>query len=60
MEKLIILIPLIFILSACGGWDRTVANVTGYSTRCIDDVKYIQFTSGVTVKYRKDGMVETC
>ncbi|MBL8019260.1 MAG: hypothetical protein JNM27_06325 [Leptospirales bacterium] len=45
---------------ACGLIDRKIAGYTGYSTICIDDVKYIQFTSGASVKYKKNGQIETC
>ena len=47
-------------VAACGQMDRGVANLTGHSEQCIDGVKYVQFPSGATVKYKKDSTVETC
>jgi hypothetical protein len=46
--------------ASCGLIDRKIAGYTGYSKICIDGVRYIQFTSGASVKYTKDGRVETC
>ena len=48
------------LLTACGAVDRGVASLTGHSVSCVDGVEYIQFTSGVTVKYKQDGTVSTC
>ena len=43
---------LAFALSGCGWFDRKVtANLTGYANVCVDGVTYLQFSSGVTVKY---------
>lgn len=47
-------------VSACGQIDRKIASVTGSSESCVDGVTYIQFTSGVTVKYKPDGKIATC
>lgn len=47
-------------LAGCGQVNRVTAGVTGSSESCIDGVKYIQFPSGVTVKYTRDGKVVTC
>jgi hypothetical protein len=48
-------------LAGCGWFDRKVtANITGYSTSCVDGVRYLQFASGVTVQYDRDGKVKTC
>ncbi|MCE9599088.1 MAG: hypothetical protein K8S54_14090 [Spirochaetia bacterium] len=58
--KLFSIIMLVIFCGACGLIDRKIAGYTGYSTICIDDVKYIQFTSGASVKYKKDGHIETC
>ena len=48
------------ILSGCGYVDRVAASATGHSTMCVEGVKYIQFTSGASVAYNKDGSVKTC
>lgn len=47
-------------LAGCGAYERSVAEWTGYSEICVDNVKYIQFTSGATVKYDQDGNVVKC
>ena len=48
-------------LSGCGWFERKVtANVTGHAVTCIDGVRYLQFPSGVTVQYDKDGRIRTC
>ena len=39
---------------------RQVALYTGYSTICVDGVRYIQFTSGASVKYNTDGTIVRC
>lgn len=63
MKKLSILVILMatLLMSGCGFYDRYVtANVTGYSTSCIDGVSYLQFPSGATVQYNADGTVKKC
>jgi len=62
LKKLTIAVVAIGCLSvaACGHFDRSVANFTGHSETCVDGVKYLQFPSGATVKYNKDGSVQTC
>lgn len=47
-------------LAACGKVDRQVAYITGSSESCIDGVKYIQFPSGASVKYTREGRIATC
>jgi len=47
-------------ISSCGRFERGVAKVTGHAEQCIDGVKYLQFTSGASVKYRQDGTIWTC
>jgi hypothetical protein len=39
---------------------RIDAQVTGHSEVCIDGVNYLQFPSGVTVKFNKNGTISTC
>lgn len=42
-------------LQGCGWVDRKVASLTGDASEvCHDGVVYLQFTSGVSVKYDKD------
>ena len=59
--KLAVLALLAATLAGCGWFDRKVtANITGYSTSCIEGVRYLQFPSGVTVQYHPDGRIRTC
>lgn len=49
------------LLSGCGWFDRKVtANITGHSIACVEGVRYLQFPSGVTVQFERDGRVKTC
>lgn len=48
------------LVGGCGQLERSKAYYLGHSTICVDGVNYIQFTSGVTVKYNKDGTVSVC
>lgn len=56
----IITLAICLSLVGCGNFDRRVANITGSSESCIDGVKYIQFPSGASVKYTRDGRIATC
>jgi hypothetical protein len=47
-------------LTGCGWVDRLQATATGYASVCVDGVEYLQFTSGATVAYTRDGKVKTC
>ena len=60
MKKVIITLPLVLLLTACGAADRFGASIAGSAISCIEGVEYIQFTSGVTVKYKQDGTISTC
>jgi hypothetical protein len=53
-------IALCLVLTSCGNFDRHVANITGSSESCIDGVRYIQFPSGASVKYTREGKIATC
>jgi hypothetical protein len=59
MIKIFALASVVF-LTACGSFSRYGAAVTGYTNECVDGVAYIQFISGVTVKYNRDGSIATC
>ena len=48
------------LLTGCGWADRVAATATGYARVCVDNVEYIQFTSGATVAYTPDGKIKTC
>ena len=58
MKTSILLLALM--LAGCGAWDRGVAQLSGSAETCIDGVMYMQFASGVTVKYLPDGRIATC
>ncbi len=53
------ILPLLF-LTGCGTCSRMKAGYTGYDIICVDEIKYIQFTSGATVKYDVNGKPEVC
>jgi hypothetical protein len=46
--------------AGCGKLDRGVAKITGSAEVCVDGVRYLQFTSGASVKYNRDGTIATC
>ena len=51
----------VFALTGCGKIDRTIAGWSGNGSEvCQDGVVYLQFTSGVSVKYGRDGKVVSC
>jgi hypothetical protein len=54
------MILLALLMSGCGGMSRMWAGISGYDFICIDGVQYIQFTSGVSVKFNKDGTISKC
>ncbi|TGK97352.1 hypothetical protein EHQ96_17720 [Leptospira levettii] len=56
--RLILVSTLFFI--GCGSISRGCAKYFGYDEVCVDGVKYIQFTSGASVKYNPDGSIATC
>ena len=59
--KLLILGLLALSLSGCGYVNRVSSNITGKGyAECVDGVQYLQFVSGATVKYNKDGSIATC
>jgi len=60
MKKVALAVVVAVALSGCGYFDRAGATFTGSSETCVDGVKYIQFTSGASVKYTPDGKIATC
>lgn len=62
MKKLFggIVVVVIVVLSGCGQYERGVAQMTGYSKICIEGVSYLQFSSGATVQYTRDGKIKGC
>lgn len=59
MNKILVVLATLSLVG-CGWVDRVTATATGYSTVCVEGVKYIQFTSGASVAYSKDGKVQVC
>ena len=60
MKKLILLTA-VMVISGCGAIDRLGANITGSASEtCYKGVLYLQFTSGASVAYNKDGTVMLC
>jgi len=52
---------MVMLFTGCGYIDRGVATVTGGGAEaCVDNVIYLQFTSGVSVKYDTNGSIATC
>ena len=43
-----------------GVFNKKLAEIKGFSRECVDGVQYLQFPSGVTVKYNVDGKIATC
>ena len=61
MNRLLATLAVLVLLSGCGWFERKVtANITGHAVTCIEGVRYLQFPSGVTVQYDRDGRVKTC
>ena len=61
MKKIILVCAIALAATGCGNLDRTVAGLTGNASKtCVDGVLYLQFTSGATVAYNKDGTVRQC
>lgn len=61
MKRMIFVMACLVTLTGCGAVERSAATFTGDGHEsCVDGVIYLQFTSGVTVKYNQDGTVATC
>jgi len=59
--KQILVLAMVMLFTGCGYIDRGVATVTGGGAEaCVDNVIYLQFTSGVSVKYDTNGSIATC
>lgn len=58
--KYIIFGVLCISLLGCGKLSRIEATLAGYSIECIEGIRYIQFTSGATPKYNREGKIEVC
>ena len=61
MKKIIAFCIIAIAVTGCGKVDRMKASFTGDAAKtCVDGVLYLQFTSGATVAYNKDGTVRQC
>jgi uncharacterized protein YceK len=58
--KALLSLTVIATLSSCGNVSRLVAAVTGTSEVCHDGITYVQFPSGVSVKYSPEGRLVSC
>jgi hypothetical protein len=59
-QKYLSIMGIIILLTGCGAFSKTMAYLTDYSRYCINGVSYLQFTSGATVEYTKEGNIKTC
>ena len=67
MNKVILVVVAVLVLGFLlaftvnqGKFHRAVADRLGSSEICVDGVRYLQFPSGATVKYNKNGTIATC
>lgn len=60
MKAKIMIFAAAMLLAGCGAADRMGAQLTGYARACVDGVEYLQFSSGATVAYTRDGKVKAC
>lgn len=58
--KALLICLCIVLMTGCGMWERTKAKYTGYSKVCVDNVTYLQFSSGVTPQLDTNGNVVVC
>jgi len=58
--KYIMIAALAMSLAGCGKLDQIEAHYTGYSKICVDQVQYIQFTSGAAVQVDANGKPIGC
>jgi len=54
---LFLLVAIALICVSCGTFSKWQAGMTGHTEITIDGVVYLQFPSGVTVKYNSDGTI---
>lgn len=59
MLRITLLASLLF-LTSCGYLNRLTGYVKGYERTCIAGVSYLQFPSGASVEYTKDGKIKLC
>jgi hypothetical protein len=61
MKNIALILAAVLSLTACGQVDKVIAKTIGGGVEvCQGGVLYLQFASGVTVKYTPDGKIATC
>lgn len=61
MKKLVLAFGVIFALAGCGKIDQMKSHYTGQPSEiCVHGVSYLQFTSGSSVAYTREGKIKTC
>jgi hypothetical protein len=57
---IVVCVMLLASLSACGKLNRTIAHYRGYAEVCVHGVDYLQFSSGASVEYDREGHIVPC
>lgn len=60
MNKFLIIVATLLIASCENDLTRVQTSFQGYSEKCIDNVSYIVFTTGASVKYDRNGKIVLC
>jgi hypothetical protein len=61
MHRVYFIVLISTLMSGCGWFERKfTANITGHAVTCVEGVAYLQFPSGVTVQYDRNGRIKTC
>lgn len=60
MNKILIAVAFVLLGSCERNIDGINVGLNGYTERCIDNVKYIVFTTGASVKYDRSGEIVLC
>ena len=58
--RILFLLSAVVLMTSCGRCSREMAGIKGYYRICVDNVSYLQFTSGSTVEYSPDGTIKLC
>lgn len=62
MNKILLMVSTVALLSGCGAYEISVAQVSGYSIICVKEtgINYVQFPSGVAPLITRGGRVVPC
>lgn len=60
MKNIFAIMMVGILVSGCGEYARSQAQLVGYSKVCVDHVTYLQFPSGVTVQVDQEGKPVRC